>query len=329
MTRLFNRRRAVALGVGGVAALATGGAPAQAWPAKPIRWIVPYTPGGITDSTTRIVTERLTAALGQNIVVENRPGANSLIGAEAAAKSAPDGYTILTVIAGHAANATLYAGKLSFDPVKSFAPVSLMGIAPLILTANNDFAPRDVKQLIDYAKANPGKISYGSSGVGAAAHLTTELFKQTVGVEMTHVPYRGTAPALQDLIGGSIQILIDAPSSMMPQVRAGKVRALAMLSKERLESAKEVPTIVEAGGPLLESSTWMMALAPAGTPGDIVERLSKEVARVVALPEVKERFTSMGIIPSGYDPARTGQFLNEEVARWAKVIQTAGVKPEQ
>ena len=329
MTRLFNRRRAVALGVGGVAALATGNAQAQAWPAKPIRWIVPYTPGGITDSTTRIVTERLTAALGQNIVVENRPGANSLIGAEAAAKSAPDGYTILTVIAGHAANATLYAGKLSFDPVKSFAPVSLMGIAPLILTANNDFAPKDVKQLIDHAKANPGKISYGSSGVGAAAHLTTELFKQTVGVEMTHVPYRGTAPALQDLIGGSIQILIDAPSSMMPQVRAGKIRALAMLSKERLESAKEVPTIVEAGGPPLESSTWMMALAPAGTPADIVGRLSQEVGRVVALPEVKERFTSMGIIPSGYDPARTGQFLAEEVARWAKVIQTAGVKPEQ
>ncbi|HKU95137.1 MAG TPA: tripartite tricarboxylate transporter substrate binding protein [Vineibacter sp.] len=329
MTKLFNRRGALVLGIGGAAMAATGGALAQTWPTKPIRWIVPYTPGGITDSTTRIVTERLTAALGQNIVVENRPGANSLIGAEAAAKSAPDGYTILTVIAGHAANATLYAGKLSFDPVKSFAPVSLMGIAPLILTANNDFAPKDVKQLIDYAKANPGKISYGSSGVGAAAHLTTELFKQTVGVEMTHVPYRGTAPALQDLIGGSIQILIDAPSSMMPQVRAGKIRALAMLSKERLESAKEVPTIVEAGGPLLESSTWMMALAPAGTPSDIVERLSKEVARVVALPEVKERFTSMGIIPSGYDPARTGQFLAEEVTRWAKVIQTAGVKPEQ
>ncbi len=329
MTKLFHRRHALALGVGGAAALAGGGVQAQAWPAKPIRWIVPYTPGGITDSTTRIVTERLTSALGQNIIVENRPGANSLIGAEAAAKSTPDGYTILTVIAGHAANATLYAGKLSFDPVKSFAPVSLMGIAPLILTANNDFAPKDVKQLIDYAKANPGKISYGSSGVGAAAHLTTELFKQTVGVEMTHVPYRGTAPALQDLIGGSIQILIDAPSSMMPQVRAGKVRALAMLSKERLESAKEVPTSVEAGGPLLESSTWMMALAPAGTPVDIVDRLSKEVARVVALPEVKERFTSMGIIPSGYDPARTGQFLADEVARWAKVIQTAGVKPEQ
>ncbi|HJQ60803.1 MAG TPA: tripartite tricarboxylate transporter substrate binding protein [Vineibacter sp.] len=329
MTRSIDRRRALGVGAGAVAALTAGGARAQAWPNKPIRWIVPYTPGGITDATTRIVAEKLTAALGQNIVVENRPGANSLIGAEAAAKATPDGYTFITVIAGHSANATLYAGKLSFDPVKSFAPVSLMGIAPLILTANNDFPPKDVKQLIDYAKANPSKISYGSSGVGAAAHLTTELIKQTAGIEMTHVPYRGTAPALQDLIGGSIQVLIDAPSSMMPQVRAGKVRALAMLSKERLEVAKEVPTMVEAGGPPIESATWMMALAPANTPRDIVDRMSKEVAKIVETAEIKERFATMGIIPGGYDPARTGQFLADEVARWAKVIETAGVKPEQ
>jgi tripartite-type tricarboxylate transporter receptor subunit TctC len=329
VTKTIQRRRALALAAGSLPAFMTGAARAQAWPARPVRWIVPYTPGGITDATTRIVTERLTSALGQNIVVENRPGANSLIGAEAAAKAAPDGYTIITVIAGHAANATLYAGKLSFDPVKSFAPVSLMGIAPLILTCNNDFPPKDVKELIAYAKANPGKISYGSSGVGAAAHLTTELIKQTTGIEMTHVPYRGTAPALQDLIGGSIQILIDAPSSMMPQVRAGKIRALAMLSKERLESAKEVPTIVEAGGPPIESATWMMALAPAGTPKEIVDRLSKEVAKVVESPEVKERFATMGIIPGGYDPVRTGQFLADEVARWARVIQAAGVTAEQ
>jgi tripartite-type tricarboxylate transporter receptor subunit TctC len=325
----IHRRRALALAAGSLPVLMTGGARAQAWPAKPVRWIVPYTPGGITDATTRIVTERLTAALGQNIVVENRPGANSLIGAEATAKSPPDGYAFITVIAGHAANATLYAGKLSFDPVKSFAPVSLMGIAPLILTCNNDFPPKDVKELVAYAKANPNKVSYGSSGVGAAAHLTTELIKQTTGIEMTHVPYRGTAPALQDLIGGSIQVLIDAPSSMMPQVRAGKIRALAMLSKERLEAAKEVPTMVEAGGPAIESATWMMALAPAGTPKEIVDRVSQEIARIVATPEVKERFATMGIIPGGTDPAGTGKFLADEVARWAKVIQTAGVKPEQ
>lgn len=329
METTVNRRRALGIGIGGIAAMASGAARAQAWPNKSIRWIVPYTPGGITDATTRIVTERLAAALGQTIVVENKPGANSLIGAELVAKAPADGYTILTVIAGHAANATLYAGKLSFDPVKSFAPVSLMGIAPLILTANNDFPPRDVKQLIEYAKANPGKISFGSSGIGAAAHLTTELFKQTAGIDMTHVPYRGTAPALQDLMGGSIQILIDAPSSMMPQVRAGKIRALAMLSKERLEAAQEVPTFPEAGGPALESSTWMMALAPAGTPREIVDRLSQEAARAVETPAVKARLSSMGIIPGGYDPARTTQFLIDEVARWARVIQTAGVKAEQ
>ncbi len=192
---------------------AAGASFAQSYPTKPIRWIVPYTPGGITDNVTRMVTAKMQASLGQNIVVENKPGANSIIGVETAAKAPADGYTIVTVIAAHAANATLYQGRLPFDPVKSLVPVSLAAVAPLILTANNAFPPKDVRELIAYAKANPGKVSFGSSGIGAAAHLTTELLKQTAGIDMVHVPYKGTAPALTDLMSGNIQILIDVPST--------------------------------------------------------------------------------------------------------------------
>jgi tripartite-type tricarboxylate transporter receptor subunit TctC len=312
------------------AALAwTVGAPAQTYPTKTIRWIVPYTPAGITDNVTRIVTQRVQEQTGWNIVVENKPGANSILGADLAAKSAPDGYTFLTVIAAHAANATLYAGKLPYDPVKSFAPVSLAGIAPLIMTANNNFPAKDVKELIAYAKANPGKISFGSSGIGAAAHLTTELFKQTAGIDMVHIPYKGTAPALQDLMGGNIQILVDVPSTLMPHVRGGKIKALAMFSKKRITSAPEVPTMAEAGGPALESSTWVLFLAPAGTPRDIVNRMSAEVAKAISASDIKGRFDSLGIEPVGNTPEQAGKFLADEIAKWSKVITTAGVKSEQ
>ena len=300
-----------------------------AWPVKPIRWIVPYPPGGITDSATRMVLQKVQDQTGWTVVVENKPGANSILGADLAAKAAPDGYTFLTVIAAHAANATLYAGKLPFDPVKSFAPMSLVGIAPLIMTANNDLPAKDVKELIAYAKANPGKISFGSSGVGAAAHLTTELFKQTAGVDMVHVPYKGTAPALQDLMGGSIQILVDVPSTLMPQVRGGKIKALGMFSAKRVAGAAEVPTIAEAGGPPLEGSTWVLFLAPAGTSKDIVKRMAAETAKAVASADIKGRFETIGIEPVGNTPEEAGKFLDDEIAKWAKVISAAGVKAEQ
>ncbi len=312
------------------AALAFSGlASAQAWPAKPIRWIVPYTPAGITDNGTRIVLQKVQEQTGWNIVVENKPGANSLIGAGEAARSPADGYTFVTVIGAHAANATLYAGKIPFDPVKSFTPVSLTMVAPLIMTATNGLPVKDVKELTAYAKANPGKISFGSSGVGAAAHLTTEWFKQIVGVDMVHVPYKGTAPALQDLMGGNLQILVDTPSSLMPHVKGGKIKALAMFSAQRLPSAPEVPTMAEAGGPPMESSTWLLFLSPAGTPRDIVNRLSAEVARAVNAPDVKPRLEAMGIITVGNTPDQAAKFLGDEIAKWAKVIQAAGVKVEQ
>jgi tripartite-type tricarboxylate transporter receptor subunit TctC len=304
-------------------------AQAQAWPSKPMRWVVPYTPGGITDNVTRMVTQKMQEALGQPIVIENKPGANSIIGADFVAKAAPDGYTVGTVIAAHAANATLYAGKLPFDAVKSFAPVSLAVIAPLIMTANNNFPAKNVKDLVDYAKKNPGKVAFGSSGIGAAAHLTTELFKQTTGVDMVHIPYKGTAPALQGVMAGDIQILVDVPSTLMPHVRGGKIKALGMFSAQRVPGAQEVPTMAEAGGPPIESSTWLMFLAPAGTPREIVQRLSREADKAINAAEMRARFDQLGIIPGGGTPEQAAKFLGDEIARWAKVITTAGVKAEQ
>ncbi len=320
--KTINRRTALAAAT--AMALAPGVSRAQAWPAKSVRWVVPYTAGGLTDSATRLTLEKIN--LGQSFVVDNKPGANSLIGAEIVAKSAPDGYTFLTVIAAHAANKTLYAGKLPFDPEKSFEPVSLVGIAPLILTVTNSLPVKNVAELIAYAKANPGKISFGSSGVGAAAHLTSELIKQVAGIQMEHVPYKGTAPALADLASGNIQMLIDAPIGVMSNVRAGKIRGLCMLSKERVPGADEVPTIVEAGGPLIESSSWAMFLAPAGTPKAIVDKMSAEVAQAVKSPELKKRFAELALIPAGYTPAETAKFLADEVEKWRKVITDAGVK---
>jgi tripartite-type tricarboxylate transporter receptor subunit TctC len=321
-------KRLTAILTAATLALAAGIACAQPYPSKPIRWIVPYTPGGITDNVTRMVTARVSATLGQPIVIENKPGANSMIGVDLVAKSPADGYTIVTVIAAHAANATLYEGRIPYDPVKSLVPVSLAAIAPLIITASNSFAPNDMRSLIAYAKANPGKVNFGSSGIGAAAHLTTELLAQTAGVSMTHVPYKGTAGALTDLTAGNIQILVDVPSTLMPHVRGAKIKALGMFSAKRLPSAPEVPTLPESGGPALEASTWVMFLAPAGTPPEVVAKLSQAVSDAVKSPEITGKFNELGIIPVGNTSEQAATFLRDEVAKWGQVIRTAGVKAE-
>ena len=320
--KTINRRTALAATA--AAALMPGAARAQTWPNKPIRWVVPYTAGGLTDVVTRLTLEKMN--VGQTFVVDNKPGANSLIGAEAVANATPDGYSFLTVIAAHAANKTLYAGKLKFDPVKSFSPVSLVGVAPLLISVTNGLPVKNVAELIAYAKANPGKLSFGSSGVGAAAHLTSELMKQVTGIQMEHVPYKGTAPALADLSSGNIQLLIDAPIGVMTQVRAGKIRALAMLSKDRVPGVEEVPTIVEAGGPLIESATWVMFLAPAGTPKEIVDKVSAEVSKAVKDEALRKRLAEQAVIPVGATPE--DKFLQNEIDKWEKVITTAGVKAD-
>lgn len=301
---------------------------AQNWPTKPIRWIVPYTPGGITDNATRMVVQKIQEQTGWTIVVDNKPGANSILGADLAAKAPADGHTFVTVIGAHAANATLYAGRLPYDPVKSFAPVSLVGIAPLVMTVNNNLPVKNVKELIDYAKANPGKLAFGSSGVGAAAHLTQELFKQVAGIDMVHVPYKGTAPALADLMGGNIQILTDTASALMPHVRGGKVKGMTVFSSQRVPGAPEVPTITESGGPAIEGSTWVLFLTQAAAPKDIVRRMSAETTKALNSPDIKAKFEALGIITGDTSPEFAAKFLDEEIVKWSKVISAAGVKAE-
>ncbi len=302
---------------------------AQGYPSKPIRWIIPYTAGGLTDTSTRLVTNKISASIGQPIVIDNRPGANAIIGADLAAKASPDGYTVVTVIAAHAANDTLYAGKLPFDTVRSFEPVSVIGIAPLMVAVANNLPVKDMKELIAHAKANPGRLSFASTGVGSAAHLTTELLKQTTGIDMVHVPYKGGAQAVTALMSGDIQLLVDAPSTLMPHVRNGKVKALAAFWPRRISGVPEVPTIVESGGPALEATTWLMVLAPAGSPKDIVAKLSQETAKALADPGVKERLNAVGIETVGGTPEQAARFLGDEIAKWAKVIRDANVKLEQ
>src|SRR3954469_6643416 len=312
-----------------VAAALAPQAIAQSWPAKPIRWIVPYTGGGIPDATRRIVTQKISAALGQPIVVDNKPGANSILGSDLAAKAPSDGYTMVTVIAGYSANVTLYAGKLPFDPLKDLVPVSLAATAPIVMTVNPGLPVKDVKELIAYAKANPGKLNFGSSGIGAAAHLTCELFKQTTGIDIVHVPFKGTAPAMQAAMANDIQILVDTPSSLMPQVRGGKLRALGSLPRTPRPPYPEVPTFPEAGGPALESSTWVMFMAPGATPREIVNRLSAEATKALREADVRERLDQTGIEPVGNNAEAAKKFLDAEIAKWKKVIDTAGVKAEQ
>ena len=300
----------------------------SAWPQKPIRWIIPYTPGGLTDTVTRIVIQKVQENTGWSIVMENKPGANSLLGAELVARSQPDGYTFLSVLAAHAANQSLYAGRLNFDPIKQLTPVTLVGTTPLILTTHLNFPAKDVKELLVYARANPNKISFGSSGIGSAAHLTSEYLNLLANTQMVHVPYKGTAPALQDLIGNNIQVLVDTPVSLMPHVRAGKIKALGMFSGKRIASAPEVPTIAEAGGPAMESATWVMFLSPSGVSKDIVNRVHQETAKALQSNELRERFDKLGLDPVANTPEQAAVFLQEEVNKWSKVIGAAGVKPE-
>jgi tripartite-type tricarboxylate transporter receptor subunit TctC len=296
------------------------------YPARPIRVVVPYTPGGITDVATRMVMQEVSKALAQNVIIDNRPGANSIIGVEIVAKAAPDGYTLTSVIAAHAANQTLYP-KLPYDSIKSFAPVSLLVTAPLIVCVANSLPAKTAKELIELARAKPGQLTFASSGIGAAAHLTTELLMLTTGIKMVHVPYKGTQPALLDLTGGQVSLMMDTPGSMLPHSRAGKIRALAMASAKRVVVAPELPTLVESGIDVV-GGTWVGVLAPAGTPREAVALLSKEMQAAVRKPELREKFITLGIDPAGTTPDEFTQFLRDEVSKWGKVIRAANVKIE-
>jgi tripartite-type tricarboxylate transporter receptor subunit TctC len=302
-------------------------APAQSkYPSRPIRVIVPYTPGGITDVLTRMVMTDVGKDLNQTLIIDNRPGANSIVGVDIAAKSNPDGYTLTSVIPAHAANQTLYP-KLPYDAMKSFAPVSLLGTAPLIVCITNSLPVRNIKELVDLAKAKPGQLSFASSGVGAAAHLTTELLMLTTGARMVHVPYKGTAPALLDLTGGQVQFMMDTPLSLLPHARAGKIKAIAMASEKRAAVAPDVPTLIESGVQVV-GGTWVGILAPAGTPREIVGTLNRAIVNVVKRQDVRDRIVQVGIDPVGSTPEEFTQFLRDEIAKWGKVIKAANVKVE-
>lgn len=322
-TRPFLRR----VLTGALAAVALSAAPAvqaQAWPSKPIRVIVPYPPGGFTDITARLVTQKLQERLGQPVVVDNKPGANSIIGVEALAKSAPDGYTFAVVIAAYAANITLYP-KLPYDPKKDLAAVSLIGISPLVAAVNNDTPFKSAADLINYARKNPGKISYGSSGNGSAVHLTTELLKSLTGTHMVHIPYRGAAAALTDLMGGHIQLFMDAAVGLINPGKTGKVRLIGVASEKRLAALPDVPTFIEQGIAGFTGSTWAGVLAPAGTPPAVIKRVADEVAAIVKLPDVRQKLDDMGTIPVGSSPAEFESFIASETAKWGKVIRDAKI----
>lgn len=298
-----------------------------AWPSRPIRIIVPYTPGGFTDQMARLVQQGLSQRLGQPVIIDNKPGANSLIGVDAIAKAAPDGSTFGVVIAAYAANTTLYP-KLPYDPKKDLVGVSLMGVSPLLAAVNNDAPFKTAKELIEYARANPGKVSFGSSGNGSAAHLTSELWKSLTKTYMIHIPYRGAVPALTDLLGGQIQLFFDAPTGLINQGKAGKVRLIGVAGERRLPAIPDVPTFLEQGFAGFTGSTWAGMLAPAGTPREIVKRMSDEVARIIKSDETKAKLDAMGTFPAGSTPEEFDAFIAAETTKWGQVIKTAGVKAE-
>jgi tripartite-type tricarboxylate transporter receptor subunit TctC len=308
--------------------LASAGASAQPWPAKPIKWIVPYTAGGVTDIVTRTVLQKVSDQTGWTFTVENKPGGNTLIGTDFVAKAPSDGYTFLGIVSAIAANATFYKGRAPFDPAKDLAPVSLVAMAPVMMALAGDFAPNNLGELIAYARAHPGKVSFASSGVGSASHLTGELLKQSAGISMVHIPYRGGSAAVQDLLAGVIQVQLDGPALLMPAARTGRIKPIAVFTPERLAAFPNVPTAKESGGPKIESSSWVMFLAPAGVPRTILDAVSSEVAKAVRSPEVRARLEEGGLTPIGSTSAEAAKFLGDEIVKWERVIHAAGVKVE-
>lgn len=300
------------------------GANAQAaYPDKPVRILVGFSPGGTTDVVARIVAKELSDELGQPFVVENRPGASSNIATEAVARAAPDGYTLLMVAVTSAVNQTLFK-KLNFDLVADFAPMALAARVPNVLVVNPNVPAKDVKELVAYAKANPDKVSFASSGSGTSIHMAGELFKLETGLKTLHVPYKGSSPALTDLMGGQVQFMFDNMPSAWPHVQSGKLRALAVTTADRSASAPDLPTMIEAGFPNFDVSSWFGLLAPKGTPPEIVERINAAVNKAMAKPDVQERFAGLGAVPGSGSAADFQNFIKTEVDRWAKVVKASG-----
>jgi tripartite-type tricarboxylate transporter receptor subunit TctC len=332
-TSTARRRLVLAATVLAAGAALPAAAQQAAWPTKPVRLVVPFAPGGTTDLLARAMATELTKALGQPFVVDNRAGAGGNIGADIVAKSAPDGYTILMGTVGtHAINSSLYA-KMPYDPVKDFAPISLVAGVPNVMVVNAEKARAlkiaNVQDFIRYAKANPGKLNMASSGNGTSIHMAGELFKTMTGAYMVHFPYRGSGPALMDMVAGTMDVMFDNLPSAMQQIKGGKLTALAVTSAQRSAALPDVPTVEQAGGPALkgfEASSWFGLLAPAGTPPEIVNRIQQEVAKAIKTPDVSEKLLAQGAIPSGNTPQQFAALINAELKKWAPVVKASGAK---
>jgi tripartite-type tricarboxylate transporter receptor subunit TctC len=309
-----------------LAAFASSLAFAQAtYPSKPVRLVVPFPAGGTTDILARAAAQKLSEAWGQQVIVDNRPGAAGNIGAELVAKAAPDGYTLLMGTVGtHAINPSLYA-KMPYDHVKDFVPVILVAGVPNVLVVNPGVPVNSVPELIAYAKANPGKLNFASSGSGTSIHLSGELFKTMTGVQMTHVPYKGSAPALTDLMGGQVQLMFDNLPSSLAFIKAGKLRALGVTSAARAAALPDTPTIADTV-PGFEASSWFGILAPAGTPRDVVVKVNAETAKWLASPDAKEKLAGQGANVAGGSPEAFAKHIQMETAKWAKVVKDSGAK---
>jgi len=299
---------------------------AQVWPSKPLRYIVPFPPGAFNDTLARTLSAELPKMLGQPVVVENRPGGNTIIATELALRSPPDGYTLYGAALPFSVIQSLY--KTSFDVTQDFAPITLAGVTPNLLVANVAMPFNDVKSLIAHAKANPGSLNYASAGNGSSNHLSFELFKMMTGTRITHVPYKGSAPAVTDLLAGQVHVMFDNTPNVLPHVKAGKLKALAVSSKSRSRQAPEVPTVDEGGVPGYDVGVWFGVLTVAGTPREIVQRLNTEMVRVLTSAEVRERFGRLGVDVVAGTPEHFSQFLKSEVTRWAKVVQDANIKAD-
>ena len=318
--------RLAAAGIFGAALLLPAIAQGQGYPNKPIRLVVPFPPGGSLDVVARAVGAKLSEAWGQPVVIDNRPGAGGNIGADLVAKSPPDGYTILEgALSTHAVNVTLY-GKLPYDPIKDFAPISLVAITPNVLVLNPAAPFNTVPELIAYAKANPGKLSFGSGSNGSAGHLAGELFKTDAHIDMVHIPYKGGAPALQALLAGDTQLMFDNLANSMQQVKAGKLKAIAVTTAKRSALVPELPTLSETGVPGFDIYTWWGFMAPAGTPKEIIVKWNTEVTRILNTPEMKAFFAQQGAEPAPTTPEQFEALIKSEITKYAKIIKESGAK---
>ena len=323
-------RRALLIALAAIAALAPGAA-AAAWPDRPIKMIVPYPPGGATDVIGRIIATRLSTALGQQVVVENRGGAGGNVGADAVAKAKNDGYTILMgAITSHSTMATLEKGRIPYDLQKDLTAVQIVGYVPLVFVVHPSVPANTFAELVSYARANPNKINYASSGAGAPQRMAVELFRKQSGAQMTHVPYKGSGPAMTDLVGGQVQMIAETVPASLQFIKSGKLKALAVTTPQRIPMLPDVPTVSESGWKDFEVVSNFGVLVPAGTPPEIITRLNAEIAKIMQSADAKEQFLTQGVFAHPpQTPDQAAQRLRQEIARWAKVIEETGIKPDE